>query len=449
MAVGVLFLTTAISCEKILEVDTPENLIDHHLVFEDVQTANAALAGVYAGTRDNSFLAGDKSGMLLGVYTDDLDSYAVSSINSTYDLYRSTHMANNVMVGTGWSGSYQQVYYANSVLEGLTNALKIPTEERDRVRGEALFLRSLHFFYLQQIYGDIPYPVTTNYSVNQVIERTQSTEVLNRLVSDLNESAGLLKDEYSTTERIFANRKTVEMLLAKVLMTQGKYAPAETILKSIVQSPLYAFETDINQVFLKSGKHVLWQLKPRNSGDATREASLYYFTGVAPSGYALTQDLINIFTGQDLRKTKYMAAVTVGTNTWYRADKYKVRSNNTTEYSIVFRVDEAYIMLAEALARQNKVSEAIPYLNATRTRADLPALTTVLTPAQALDEILLENRKEFFTEMGHRFMDLKRFGKLSTLQQLKPEWKTHHQLWPVPQQELQLNPKLNPQNSGY
>ncbi|MNU15315.1 SusD family protein [compost metagenome] len=446
---AIVFTWTAVSCEKILDVETPENLIDHSKVFEDVQTSNAALAGVYAGTRDNSLLAGDRSGMLLGVYADDLDSYAISSVNSTYDLYKCTHLANNAMVGTAWTGSYQQVFYANAVLEGIEDAVKIPVAERNRIKGEALFLRSLHFFYLQQVYGDIPYPVTTNYYINQIIERTETTEVLERLAIDLQEAAGLLKDDYSNAERIFVNRKTVEALLAKVYMTQGKFAMAETVLKSIVESPLYVFETDINKVFLKSGKHILWQLKPRNAGDATREASIYYFLGVAPASYALTQDLINKFSSVDQRKTKYMASVTVGSNTWYRAEKYKVRSNNTTEYSIVFRLEEIYFLLAETLVRQNKITEALPYVDAIRLRAGTPALSTSITQAQLLDEILLESRREYFTEMGYRFMALKRFGKLNILQALKPDWKAYHQLWPIPQQELQLNPKLNPQNTGY
>ena len=61
------------SCEKLIEVELPSNQIASDQVFVDVQTADAALAGLYSGLRDNSPFAGDQSGRLLGLYTDDLD----------------------------------------------------------------------------------------------------------------------------------------------------------------------------------------------------------------------------------------------------------------------------------------------------------------------------------------------------------------------------------------
>jgi hypothetical protein len=66
-----------------------------------------------------------------------------------------------------------------------------------------------------------------------------------------------------------------------------------------------------------------------------------------------------------------------------------------------------------------------------------------------LQEILLEDKREFFVEMGHRFLDLKRTGKLNTLQATKQNWKDIHQLWPIPQKEILLNANLKPQNPGY
>lgn len=442
-------LITCFSCEKMLDVDLPENQIDRDLVFEDAQTANAALAALYAGVRDNTLFTGDKIGPHIGVYTDDLDTYSITATNGILEMYRNEQIDNNAIVYTNWANTYKEIYTANSLLEGVESSQNLAKADRDRIRGEALFLRSLMLFYLQQLFGDIPYPVTTSYLVNQSMGKTPSSEVLSKLHSDLTECRALLKDDYSNTERIFVNRKTVELALAHVLMNQQQYAEAESILKTIVQSPLYTLEPDLSKVFLKSGKHILWQLKPKNPGDATREASIYYFTGVAPSSYALTPNLVNAFSSMDQRKNKWMAAVTVGANTWYRADKYKVRSSNTTEYSIVFRLEEVQLLLAEALTKQNKVSEALPYVNATRVRAGLGVLPTAISQASLADEILAENRKEFFTEMGHRFFDLKRAGRLQVLTAVKNNWKTFHQRWPIPQKEIQLNPNLNPQNPGY
>lgn len=443
------FLKIAIACEKLVEVEIPNNQITTGQLFEDVQTANAALAGLYAGLRDNSPVAGNQAGELFGSYTDDLDSYATTSVNGIFDIYRNQQIAANPTIYSYWSSAYQNIYTANAIVEGVENSSSISENEKDRIKGEALLMRSILYLYLQQIFGDIPYPVTTNYQVNQTLPKTTSSEVLARLESDLSLSMNLLKDDYRNAERIYPNKKAAQLMLAKIYMIQYRWNDAEAVLKSIVQSPLYQFENNITKVFQKTGTHILWQLKPKNPGDPTKEAMNYYFINAAPTNYALAQDLVNSFSNGDLRKQNWMAVVSFNGNTWFRADKYKNRTNNSTEYSIVFRLEEVYLLLAEALVQQNKLLEALPYVNATRLRAGLSALTGTTTQPALLNEIILENRKEFFTEMGHRFFDLKRTNRLNTLITVKPNWKSYHNLWPLPQQELLLNSNLNPQNTGY
>ncbi|EJL74417.1 RagB/SusD family nutrient uptake outer membrane protein [Chryseobacterium populi] len=444
-----IFLMICASCEKLIEVDIPANQIPSEQVFENVQTADAALSGLYAGLRDKSPVAGDKAGELLGSYTDDLDCYATTAINGVYDIYRNQQIDTNMVIYSYWSDAYQQIYVANSIIEGVENSSSLSTADKNRIRGEALLVRSVMFFYLQQVFGDTPYPVSTDYQINQSIQKTSSPQVILQLETDLKGSVELLTDNYRNGERIFPNRKVAELMLAKIYMEQHKWGEAETILKNIIQSPLYQFQQDVTKVFNKLGSHVLWQLKPKNPGDPTKEAQNYYFNGAAPSTYALTQNLVNSFSTGDLRKQNWMVPVSFNQNMWYRADKYKNRINNATEYSIVFRLEEVYLLLAEALSHQNKLLEALPYVNATRQRAGLAPLSGPMTKDALLGEILLENRKEFFTEMGHRFLDLKRMDHLGELLTVKPNWKTYHKLWPLPQQELLLNAYLNPQNTGY
>lgn len=447
LAALLLLMTTA--CEKMIEVDLPSNQIASDQVFVDAQTADAVLAGLYSGLRDNSPFAGDQSGKLLGLYTDDLDFYSTTATNGLPEIAQNVHNDSNASIYTDWSTAYKQIYVANAILEGVEKSTSLTETVRNRLKGEALLVRSMLFFYLQQVYGDIPYPETTNYQVNQNIVKTNSSQVLTKLSTDLTESRSLLSDTYRHSERIFPNRKMAELLLAKVYMTEDKWAESEILLKGIVQSPLYQFQSDVTKVFLKSGTHILWQLKPKNSGDATKESGTYYFAGAAPTSMALSAGLLSSFSSTDLRKQNWMAPVTVGGTTWYRAEKYKNRSANTTEYSIIARLEEVNLLLAENLAQQGKIVEALSYLNKTRQRSGLTALVLPMTKENTLNEILLENRREFFTEMGHRFFDLKRTGKLNTALLGKPNWKIFHQLWPIPQQDMLLNPNLKPQNEGY
>ena len=122
-------LTSCFSCEKMLDVETPENQIDKEMVFEDVQTANAAIAGLYAGIRDNSMIAGNQSGPVLGTYTDDLENHAVTTANGIIDIYRNQHIENNNVIYSSWSSNYQQVYTANAILEGLESSQALAQEK--------------------------------------------------------------------------------------------------------------------------------------------------------------------------------------------------------------------------------------------------------------------------------------------------------------------------------
>lgn len=446
---ALLLLKVTLSCEKILEVDVPENQIPTESVFETVQTANAALAELYAGLWNSSPLAGNQTGRLLGSYTDDLTYYGTNSTTGLYDIFQNQQIDSNAAISTYWSSAYRLVYVSNAILEGTEKSTTIPVSEKQPIKGEALLVRSILFFYLQQIFGDIPYPTSTDYQINQSLSKIPSSEVLTRLETDLNSSISSLTDTYRSTERIIPNRKVAELMLAKIYMLQSRWNDAETKLRTITQSSLYQPENDLSKVFTKTGSHILWQLKPKNNGDATQEVNAYYFSGAAPSNYALSQNLVNIFSAGDQRKNQWMATVTVGQNTWYRPAKYKILTNNTTEYSVIFRLEEVHLLLAEALVQQDKSAEALPYLNATRLRATLPALLMPISKQALLNEILLEDRKEFFTEMGHRFLDLKRMNRLNDLQPTKTNWKSYNSLWPLPQKELLLNPNLNPQNTGY
>lgn len=436
-----------ISCEKLIEVDIPNNQIDREEVFSNVQTANSALAALYADVMVNSPISGVNLDATLSLYTDELDEFS-PTITPNQELYRNQQIDTNLIVYNIWANAYKHIYSANSIIEGVGNSTGISTNDKKYLIGEAILIRTLMFFYLNQLYGDIPLPITTDYNVNQVIKKTPSPEVLSKMENDLNQVLTLLSDDYRNSERIYPNKMVARLLLAKIYMAKQNWGSAETLLNEIRLSSLYQIETDITKVFQKSGKHILWQLKPANN-KSLPQATNYYFNNAKPFLYALTTNLVNTFQDSDLRKQNWMAKVTYNGQTWYRAEKYKIRDNsNTNEYSIIFRQEEVYLLLAETLVQQNKLTDALPYINAIRQRSGIPS-TVVSNKNAMLDEILLEGRREFFTETGHRFLDLKRMDKLNTLLGVKPNWKDFHKLWPIPQKEILLNTNLQPQNHGY
>lgn len=437
------------ACDELVETDYPANQIGTIQVFEDTQTANAALGGLYAGLRDRSVLSGNNygTGTLLASYTDELDYYS-NDQNGYMDIYHNQLQETNTVIASIWKTAYQHIYYANSIIYGTEHSTVLTDKDKGRIKGEALLVRSLLYFYLQQLFDDIPYTTSLDYEYNRRLSKTEAVALPEQLEVDLAEAIALSTDEYRDSERIYPNRKVAQLLLARIYLLRGEWSLAEQMAGTVLQSPLYQFQPDINAVFHKSGSHILWQLKPPNTGNSTQEASFYYFSNAAPNAYALTQDLVNAFADEDLRKQAWMAEVTFNGNTWYRPYKYKNRSNNTNEYSVVFRLEEVYFIMAEALARQNRFDEALPYLNATRERAGLTAFTS-LSGDDFIRELLAEKRREFFTEYGHRFSDLKRWGRLNSLSAVKPNWESYKSRWPLPQSELLLNPNLKPQNPGY
>ena len=95
------------------------------------------------------------------------------------------------------------------------------------------------------------------------------------------------------------------------------------------------------------------------------------------------------------------------------------------------------------------LQEARNDLNVIRLRAGLEP-TAAGTQEEVREELQNQWRYEFFTEQGQRWFNLKRTGSANEiLAPIKPGWKATDVLFPLPANELILNPNLNPQNPGY
>lgn len=442
---------TFLSCEDLLEVDQPQNQLFSADIFKDKNTTEAALSDLYASLLNNSIISGgiNGSGALLGTYTDDLDNYSISTTNAVYDLHLNIHNSNNSTVLTVWTNAYKLIYATNLFLEGVSNSSTLHIEDKERFKGEALTIRSLIYYYLYNIYGDIPLVLSTDYTYNNSISRSGTSLIKNQLVQDLEGAIELLQDTYRNTERIYINKKAAQILLSKVYLDKKEYGNAERALKAIIQSPIYSYEYNIDKVFDKNGNHIIWQLKPKNNQDATTEAMLYHFSNSYPSNYAISQNLLNSFLDSDLRKERWINNVYFNGEVFFYPYKYKNRSNNINEYSIIFRLEEAYLLLAESLIEQNKLKEGVYYLNYSRKRAGLHDIDENTTKGEILEYVIKENQLEFFSEHGNRFLTLKRLEKLNRMGEIKSNWKSFHERWPIPQNEMILNPNLLPQHEGY
>jgi hypothetical protein len=305
-------------------------------------------------------------------------------------------------------------------------------------------------FYLTNLYGAVPYVITTDYKVNTIAVRMPVAEVYDLVTADLNQAIGLLPENYLSADRVRPNRYTATALLARVYLYDGEWAAASNAASAVLNNPIYVWETNIDKTFLKECKATIWQFMPKAAGNNTDEGAVFIFKSGPPTYVGLRPELFQSFAGNDLRKTHWIAAVTDGKTTWYHANKYKQKTTTATsvEYSIIFRMAEQYLIRAEARARQGELIGAKEDLNVVRKTAGL-LNTTAVTADAVVAAVIQERRFELFTEYGHRFFDLKRSGALdSVLPAVKPGWNTTDALWPIPEKELLANSNLT-QNPGY
>ncbi len=441
------------SCDDFTEVDMPVTELNSNAVFEQKSTAYAAMTDIYAKMRENGVLTGKGTGISrdMGLYADELDWYGSQTL-VTQSFYNNGLLPTALPLGNWWNHSYNQIYSANAVLEGVAASKTLAPEDKDRLSGEALFVRGLLHFYLLQLFGDVPYITTTDYTKNVNVARLSETEVYDKILADLNAADGLLSEEYLSTDRTRPNNFAVKAMLARVQLYNGDWAEAANSASAVLNATgTYTLPADLSNFFVKESTGTIWQFSPRTATRNTDEGSTFIFNSAPPAAAALTNVLMGSFEPGDQRRAKWTRARSAGGTTWYHAYKYKKTTTSTPqlEYSIVLRLSEMYLIRAEARARQGELIGAKEDIDVLRNKAGLLG-TTAITQAEILDAVLQERRVEFFTEYGHRFMDLKRMGKLDTfLSSLKASWQATDRLLPLPQKEINLNPNIGPQNPGY
>ncbi|WP_034893820.1 RagB/SusD family nutrient uptake outer membrane protein [Gillisia sp. Hel_I_29] len=457
----IIFLAASlISCEDFVEVETPNDKLIRTQVFEDDATAKSAMVGIYNQLRSAAFSNGSRSSVTLlsGLSADNIRN--INTTNFTrMEFEQNELLPNNPNNLDIWSSAYNMIYMTNSLLEGLVDADKISDELRTHMEGEARFIRAFTYFYLVNLYGDVPLVLTTDYSENELVSRNTETEVYEQVLYDLNESTNLLSTDYYNGERTIVNKYAATALLARVYLYLEDYEKAEELSSTVIlANSTYEILDNLDDVFLANSKEAIWQISPIGSGGQvshTNEGNLFIIDPIFSflASIQLQDEFVKSFNDQDRRFTDWIG-YHPGKDAFF-AYKYKIRNSNEfpiKEYSMVLRLAEQYLIRAEARAKQGMISEAIEDIDIIRGRAGLDLLADInptITHEQLLNEILEERRKELFAEWGHRWLDLKRTGKAGeVLGENNPLWENTDVLYPIPSEERMKNPNLS-QNNGY
>lgn len=463
-------LISNIGCRKSIEVKAPTTSLNAANVYAADATAAAVLTGIYAEMSQSNANIGLTVGLTsLSLFpalsADELMLYNLS--NDKYFDYYSNRLTNTV--GDFWNTIYPIIFTTNAAIEGLNNATSLTPSVKQQLMGEAKFMRALCYFYLVNLYGDIPLAVSTDYEVNRQLPRTPQEKVYQQIILDLKEAQELLNVNYvesdvvtsrSTTDRVRPTKWAATALLARAYLYTGDFNNAEIQSTAVINhTALYSLPA-LNEVFQKNSREAIWQLQPvwPDIPSNTGEGAFFILPDTGPDDNLypvyLSDSVVNSFEEGDLRKADWVGSVNVEGTTYYYPYKYKIGAvyADITEYIMVLRLGEQYLIRAESRAQLDNISGAAADLNVIRTRAGLLG-TTATTKATLLTAIQHERRVELFTEWGHRWLDLKRTHTVdAVMSEVTPQkggtWSTNWQWYPIPIDDLQKNPNLE-QNIGY
>lgn len=463
----VIVLMAIISCKNTVEVPEPVTGLVANDVFTNNSTAAAALTGIYStmmssagivdGPPDISFAA--------GLSADELRSY---SSDFTLDQLYSNSLSQNTSLLI-WSQYYNLIYAANSAINGLSTSTGVTLSVKNQLTGEAEFIRALLYFYLTNLYGDVPLITSTNYQLNAVAARTSQSQVYKQIIADLLDAQKLLNSNFlagdistTSTERIRPTTWAATALLARVYLYQKQWSDAQAqSTKLINNNSLFALDS-LNGVFIANSTEAIWQLHPVIPGYNTFDGYYFILTGAAGLNQptSLSNYLLSAFEPGDKRRTDWIDSIIVNNQTYFYPYKYKVGQYGSpvSEYLMVLRLSEQYLIRAEAEANgaTGGLTAAVVDLNKIRNRAGLPNYSKATDSQSLLNAIYHERQVELFTEWGHRWLDLKRTGLVSSVlgspgnvcNAKGGTWNPDWALYPIPQTDILLDKNLS-QNPGY
>lgn len=436
-------------CKKFVDVEIPPNQLIAANVFNSDQTAIAAFSGIYSEMSDIGYSLDAEVPIALSLGSGEL-KYA-GNIDRYVQFETNAIQADNLTVTDAWTRIYKTIYNVNAALDGLNKAQNMTAEVKQQLIGEAKFLRSFCYFYLINLFGDVPLIIGTDYEINRKQARTEIAAIYSKIVEDLQDAIESLTENSSDNERLRPNRFSAIALLARVFLYLERWEEASHWSSFIIDSKQFDL-FNIEETFLKESKETIWQLMPVMPTYNTNLGRLLVPTSkTSIPTYYFSSEFLEAFEHGDKRKDNWIDKVTIADQEYHYPYKYKVQIGSTiSECLIIFRLGEQYLIRSEARAHLGDLNGAIEDLNIVRTRADLNNYAKELQLNKVLAAIEKERQSELFMEWGHRWFDLKRTERIDDVLGVleAKSWQAMDALWPIPILQLEANPFLS-QNEGY
>jgi tetratricopeptide (TPR) repeat protein len=307
-----------------------------------------------------------------------------------------------------WDYAYQQIFYANVVLQGVHRLKKDNNEAlADELKGRALFYRAWALHLLSQQFAGvyiketaastpgIPCPLSPD--VNQKIKRASIKETYDRIFTDLLEALELLPN--TATYNTQPSKGSAYALLARMYLITEEYDKALDVADSTLI--INDFLSDYNTINADLARPF------PAPGASPNPEILYYSLGntafTSSVGTFVDSSLYRHYSDSDLRKKIYFNS----------SLNYKGSYTGGTTPFVGLATDEVYLIKAECQARLGMLDEALEVLNyflSKRYVSQSFTFKSETNPPELLKLILLERRKELIGR-GITWIDLRRLNK--------------------------------------
>lgn len=381
-----------------------------------------------------------------------LNWQALSSVVERNSYTWEADLYSNQLSVADWSIPYQQILYANIVLEQLEKTTPATSEIREweDIKGSALFKRAWALSNLVQHFAGafdsatmntapgVPIRLTTD--VKNYQPRNSIKECYDQIFNDLANAVKLLSPVVPAIAKNRPSKPAVYALAARNALFTGQYEKAKNYADSALQ--LYNHLTDYNTVsttavtpFDRSMPEVLYYCQAISQYTVLQTTSTTVFADT---------NLYRSYALNDLRRAIFFRTIS-GSNIGFK----RGYSGNTLSFTGL-ATDEIYLIRAESLARLEQTTTALTDLNTLlqkRWRTGIFTPITAVNATDALNKIIVERRKELVWR-GLRWHDLKRFNKQGAAIQLKRivgtdnyvlEPGSNKYIFPIPQEEISLS----------
>ncbi len=467
--------------ESFLDTD-PQGKESGSVFWQNQEDATKAVNAMYANLRGWNNLAFAPIAVE-SVGSDETEKGSSASDATFFNEYDSfTVGSGDGQLGGFWEGQYQNINYANQVL-GNIPAISMDETLKARYIAEAKFIRAYSYFRLVRAFGDVPLRLALPVDASEYnLPRTPKTEVYAAIEKDLTDAAAVLPQTYAPADLGRITKGAALTLHAKVSMYQQKWQQVFDLTTQVIASGQYALFGNFEQLF---------RIKNENSTESIFEIQNELITsieGASGSQYSQVQGvrgstgggwgfnvptaaLASAFETGDPRRDGTIifrgettpdgdAIPAIGDNPMYNQKSYVPFKLFNTAFGEgaqqnvrVLRFAEVLLMNAEAANEIGNSTQALASLEKVRARAR-GASTTILPKVTTTDKVALRNviwherRVELAMEYD-RYFDVIRQGRGTEVFGPKG-WKAgKNEVWPIPQNEIDLSAGLLTQNPGY